>query len=308
MRYLVTGGAGFIGSHLVDALVSRDLGEVVVFDNLHRGRREFIAEHLASGRVRFVEGDIRHAESLLPEFDGVDVVFHLAAQSNVIGAGQDVRFSSETNVLGTVNVLDAALRQGVGRVVFTSSREVYGDTERLPVPETAPFAAKNLYGASKVAGEMYCRAYQGRGLDVRVVRLGNAYGARDRDRVIPIWLERAAKGLNLELYGGKQILDLVPVAFIVEALIRTSEAPEWPGPINIASGKGTRLTDLAARVLELTGSPSRMTFLPARTEEVVGFVADVSAMQQHLGLQPPEPLRHLPNMVALTVAPYVNAV
>jgi UDP-glucose 4-epimerase len=308
MRYLVTGGAGFIGSHLVDALVARDGGEIVVLDNLRRGRTEFIAEHIQDGRVRFVEADIRDAEAVRRESAGIDVVFHLAAQSNVIGAGKDVRYSSETNVNGTINVLEAALQEGVSRVVFTSSREVYGDPDTLPVSETAPLAPKNLYGASKVAGEMYCRAYQGRGLDVRYVRLGNVYGSRDRDRVIPIWLDRAAHGLDLELYGGSQVLDLIPVDFVVKALLRAAEAPSWTGPINIASGKGTPLIELAQQVLSLTGAETRTRFLPAREEEVIGFVADVTALKPRLGLIPPEPLAGLSDMVEASRASYLHAV
>ena len=237
----MTGGAGFIGSHLVDALIDRGPCEVVVLDNLRRGRLEFIADHIETGRVCFIEGDIRDMDVVRKAVAGVDIVFHLAAQSNVMGAAYDVAYSSETNVCGTINVLQAAQESGVGRVVFTSSREVYGDADALPVHESAILAAKNLYGASKVAGEMYCRAFRGLGLDVRWLRLGNVYGPRDRDRVIPIWLDRAAAGLDLELYGGRQVLDLIPVSFVVEALILISEAAVWNGPINIASGRARRL-------------------------------------------------------------------
>jgi UDP-glucose 4-epimerase len=297
-RYLVTGGAGFIGSHLVDALVAHNpSSEIRVLDNLHRGRLELLDEH-SGDNVSFHEGDIRDRNMLKRIVQGVDVVFHLAAQSNVIGAGQDIQYSASSNVMGTINVLQASLEAGVKRVVFSSSREVYGDPRELPVLETAPFAAKNLYGASKVAGEMYCRAFATSGLDVCIVRLGNVYGTRDSGRVIPIWLERAQAGLDLEIYGGKQIIDFVPVQLVTEAMIRVAEIGSIPGPINIASGKGTRITDLATRIIELTGSNSRALLAPARSEEVVGFVADVTGMREHLGLEPPcDPLVELEPMI-----------
>jgi nucleoside-diphosphate-sugar epimerase len=116
--------------------------------------------------------------------------------------------------------------------------------------------------------------------------------------VIPIWLERAARGLDLELYGGAQVLDLIPVGFVVEALLRAADADSWPGPINVASGRGTPLTDLAQQVLSLTGAACRAVFLPAREEEVIGFVADVSLLKRDLGLEPPPPLERLPQLVA----------
>ena len=125
---------------------------------------------------------------------GADVVFHLAAQSNVMGAVDDPDYSVTTNVIGTYNVLRAAAEAGVRRVVFTSSREVYGDPAVLPVDETRPLLAKNAYGASKVSGEAYCRTFAGtRGLEVEVVRLTNVYGPGDSGRVIPLWIKRCSR-------------------------------------------------------------------------------------------------------------------
>src|SRR5688572_31537165 len=153
MRVIVTGGAGFIGSHLVDRLVRDRVGEIVVIDNLARGRWEHLAAHADDPAVRRVEGDVRDAGLLMAEFEGASVVYHLAAQSNVMGAVTDVGYSFTTNVAGTFHVLEAARARGVGRVVFTSSREVYGDAEALPVDEGHRLDAKNAYGASKAAGE-----------------------------------------------------------------------------------------------------------------------------------------------------------
>ena len=159
MRVLVTGGAGFLGSHLVDAVVAAG-DEVIILDNLYRGSAANIDAHLRSGAVTFIEGDIRDYTAVLEAAAGVDVVYHLAAQSNVIGALEDTDYSFTTNVAGTYNVLKAAACAGVRRLVFSSSREVYGEPDSIPVPESAPLTAKYPYGASKIAGEAYCRVWE----------------------------------------------------------------------------------------------------------------------------------------------------
>jgi UDP-glucose 4-epimerase len=172
-RVVVTGGAGFIGAHLVSRLVDRG-DDVIAFDNLRRGRREALEPHVGHGTVRLVEGDIRQLDALRPVVRGCDVVHHLAAQSNVMGAMENPDYSVTTNVLGTFNVLQAAAEAGVRRVVFASSREVYGEPRTLPAREDAPLHARSLYGASKVAGEAYCRTFAAtHGMGVDVLRLAN---------------------------------------------------------------------------------------------------------------------------------------
>ena len=289
MKILVTGGAGFIGAHLVAASVAAG-DEVVVLDNLRRGVRAKL-----SGDVRLIEGDIRDRDTVALAMRGVGRVYHLAAQSNVLGAVTDTDYSFTSNVVGTYNVLVAAREAGVERVIFTSSREVYGEVERLPVSEDRPMDPKNAYGASKVAGEVYCRTFQNTyGLDVSVLRLANVYGAGDRDRVIPIWLDRARRGEDLELYGGAQVLDLVPVALVVAALRCTAEAPLGGRVVNVGSGVGTPLRDLADRIARLPSREVGLRVLPARSIEVTRFVADVARMRGLLGLEPPaDPLEGL---------------
>jgi len=252
-RILITGVAGFLGSHLVDALVS-GVDEIVGVDNLWRGRLEFIEQHVQTHRVQFVEADIRDYDAMKRVMPGVDKVFHLAAQSNVIGSMGDPDYSFQTNVVGTYNVLKAATEAGVKRLVFSSSREAYGEPVRLPVQEDDVLRPKNPYGASKLAGEAYCRSFDGvSGLSCGVLRFGNLYGPRDRDRVIPIWLEHAAQGKDLVIYGGEQILDFVPVEQAVSALMACAASDVY-GPINIATGRGTSLRDLASRILSVTTS------------------------------------------------------
>lgn len=285
MKALVTGGAGFIGSHLVDALVERG-GQVVVLDNLHRGSRDNLQAHQALDTVQLIEGDIRNMDAVISASVGCDVVFHLAAQANVMGALADSDYSVTTNVVGTDNVLRAASHSGVRRVVFTSSREVYGEPASLPVPETAPLQAKNLYGASKIAGEAYCAAWTGsRGMECQVVRIANVYGPRDKDRVISLWLDAVDKNEDLQLYGGDQIIDFVWVGTVVGALIAASEFP-LTTPVNIGSGRGTGLRELASRILALRPTGSKLSLEPARDVEVVRYVAEVSRMRSRLGVEP----------------------
>lgn len=280
MQLLVTGGAGFIGSHLVDALVSHG-HKVTVIDNLKRGSLANLAGHLESSQIRFFEADIRDYESLQPLFEGTEVVYHLAAQSNVMGAMDDPDYSAATNVLGTQNVLRAASAACTRRVVFASSREVYRDPSHLPVPETAPFAPKNPYGASKVGGEAYCQVWQRvHDLEVQILRFGNIYGTRDFGRVIPIWLENAGRGEDLVLYGGQQTLDFLWIGFAVRALVAAAFCP-LAGPINVASGEGISLRELAERILSVTGSSSRLVFAEERKVEVGGYRARYQSNEIH---------------------------
>jgi len=295
-KVLVTGGAGFIGGHLVERLVGEG-NEVVVFDNLKRSSRAKLEALERLGAVEGVVGDIRDFDALSRAVRGCNAVYHLAAQSNVMGAVDDPDYSITTNVLGTFNVLRGAAEQGIPRVVFTSSREVYGDPKTLPVSESHHLDAKNPYGASKVAGEAYCRTFAvTHGLRVQIVRLANVYGAGDSGRVIPLWLTAAHQGSDIQIYGGKQVIDFLWVGTAVEAILYAGRT-ELPGPVNIGSGVGTSILDLAERVLRVTGAKSRIVTTQAREVEVAKFVADVRLMRS-LGLTPdPDPLQHLPALV-----------
>ena len=299
MHVVVTGGAGFIGSHLVDALIERTDDTVLIVDNLRRGRLVNLAHHDGDRRLRLLVADVREPEVADQALRDADLVYHLAAQSNVMGAVSDPRYSFETNVAGTFNVLQAARQHGVKRVVFASSREAYGEVEVLPVSEDQPLAAKNTYGASKAAAEVYCRTYTNVfGLETAVLRFANVYGPRDRDRVIPIWIERALRGDSLEVYGGQQVMDFVWVETVVEALLRAAEADVVGLPINVASGTGTAIGDLSARILATTGSHSDVCLAPARHAEVTRFVADVRRLRDRLGLVPAaDPLAELPQLL-----------
>ena len=293
---VVTGAAGFIGRHLARYLLRHTEETIVGLDNLYRSSWAGLTPH---ERLVTVTGDIRAAEELGRVFSGAQLVFHLAGLSQVMDSVWDQDYAFSANVVGTFNVLRAARLAGVRHVVFTSSREVYGEAPRLPVSETATLTAKNPYGASKIACEAYCRVFDSDEMRVSVVRLANVYGPGDRGRVIPIFIECALRGLPLVLHGGQQVIDFVPVRTVVEALWRVSRQP--PGePINVGSGRGVRLPELAERIIRETGSHSEMEMGPARSEEVVQFVADVSRMRARLGIEvPPDSLSELAEQIAL---------
>ncbi|HEX3598005.1 MAG TPA: SDR family NAD(P)-dependent oxidoreductase [Polyangiaceae bacterium] len=295
-KVLVTGGAGFIGLHLLARLM-KDGTQVTLFDNLKRSSRDKVEPHLGSS-VRFVEGDIRDYDALSAVVRGADVVYHLAAQSNVMGAIEDPNYSVTTNVIGTFNVLRAAVEEHAGRVVFTSSREVYGEVADLPVAEDRPLAAKNPYGASKVAAEAYCRTFANvHKLNVQIVRLANVYGAGDSGRVIPLWLTAAAEGRELKVFGGTQIIDFLWVGTAVDALLHAG-AHDLPCPVNIGTGVGTSILALAERAIKAASSKSVLKREPARDAEVARFTADVTLMRS-LGLTPEsDPLTHLEELVS----------
>lgn len=308
MRVLITGGAGFIGSHLVDRLLTArgtdhdPAFEIVVLDNLRRGSHAHLEPHLSAGRVSLLEGDIRDERALREAMRGVEIVFHLAAQANVIGSEADRDYAFMTNVVGTYTVLKVAEAAGARRVIFSSSREVYGEAKTFPVHEDAPLAPKNAYGASKVAGEMYLRVAQARNaLETVILRLANAYGPRDSERVIPLWIDRARRGEELLLYGGDQVIDFVWVGDIAEAFALAALADRQViagQTINVGTGVGTPIDALAQRILDLSGSPGGMRQLPARGVEVRRFIADPGRLKTILGLEPEPPLAHLPEMLA----------
>jgi UDP-glucose 4-epimerase len=298
MGIVVTGGAGFIGGHLVERLASVSERNIVVVDNLHRA---CIDPRNFPEKVRFHRADIRDRAALEKAMRGCKVVFHLAAQSNVMGAVFDGDYALSSNVQGTYNVLRAAASVGAKRMVFTSSREVYGDRKKLPVRESVALRPKNGYGASKAAGEVYCRAAAVEKVETVILRLANVYGPRDRDRVIPLFSRAALAGEPLRLYGGDQILDFVWIDTVVDALIKAAFGPAIKVPVNVGSGKGTTIADLARRVVGMAGSPSPIDILPRRKHEVGRFVADVARAQRALDLTPPEdPLYRLGDVLFST--------
>jgi UDP-glucose 4-epimerase len=287
---LVTGGAGFIGSHLTARLLQLGRGPVRILDNLSRAR--WSIEQLLEAGAEAVEGDVRDPSDLQRAMAGCDVVLHLAAMATVMACETDPAAAFAVNAGATYRLLNVAHEVGVKRVVLASSREVYGEPQRLPVDEDAPFEPKNAYGASKVAAEMSCRALAGNGVDVTVLRLSNVYGPGDTNRVIPNFIGAAKAGRPLTLYGGNQFVDFVWIDAVVDAFARAAFGPHIDGPVNIGSGIGTSILETARRVVDSCGSNSRIEVMPGRGCEVTRFVADVRRASAELGLVRPDDALH----------------
>ncbi len=300
MNILITGGAGFIGSHLVDKL-SQNENHLAVLDNLHRGKMSNIEKHINNKRIAFHKADIRYYDDIRDLFSGVDVVYHLAAQSNVLGAVSDLDYSFETNVIGTYNVLKASLDAGVKRVVFSSSREAYGEAQYLPVDEEHPLNSKNAYGAGKAAGEIYCRVFRNMGLmDVVIFRLSNVYGARDFGRVIPIFIQNAKQNRNFKIYGKDKIIDFVSVEIVVDVFIKAMTHAEITKEtaVNIGSGRGTTLIELGERIIRMTNSQSKLEYKQTNKAEVNKFIAKIERLKKLFNYKPPrDPLYFLREMI-----------
>jgi len=296
---VVTGGAGFVGSHLVDALLRARLGDVTVIDDFSRGRHENLGSWAGEPRLRLVRADVRNIDALRDALYGANVVYHLAAQATVMGAAQDIDRTFTTNVVGTYNVLKVAAEHGVRRLVFASSREVYGEPVSLPVAESHPLLPVNSYGASKVAGEAMCRAFAREyGLETSILRLANVYGDRDIGRVIPHWIDEARRDNDLLVYGGAQVIDFVWVGDVIEAMLAAAASDRALPPINIASGSGTKILDLARRIIHLAKSRSQVRVVSPRSIEVSRYIGSTDRMRELLELSPAaDPLQHLDAML-----------
>ena len=298
-RVMVTGGAGFIGSHLVDFLLQQGTEQVVVVDDLTRPRKDWVEARKNCQRVQFIGASILEVEKLVAALAGIDVVYHLAAVSRVMDAVRCPEQTFAVNVLGTVQIAEAARRASVRRLVFTSSREVYGDPVTLPVAEDTPLKPKNVYGASKVAAEAFLRTLDPKEIEAVILRLANVYGPGDTERVIPTFVANALQGVPLVLYGGEQVLDFIWVGDVVEVLAKAgfSSMPVLE-PTNVGSGTGTRLRTLAQQILGLVNHRACIQIATPRAPEVQRFQADLTRANHCFGLLPQvDPLNRLPEVL-----------
>ncbi len=303
--FLVIGGAGFIGSHLVDLLIKEDVKEVRVFDNFTRGCEENLGEALQDPRVKIFElgGELMHRDILNAAMKGVDGVFHLAALW-LLHCYDFPRSAFEVNIGGTFNVLEAMINNGVEKLVFSSSASVYGDAVQEPMAEDHPHNNDNFYGATKIAGEHMCHSLYHRYKDTDQkfdycgLRYMNVYGPRQDYHgtyiaVIMKILDRLDKGLPPVVYGdGSQAYDFVFVGDCAQANIDAMKSDSTDQFYNVGTGIKTSIKQLAEKILEVTGSdleieykPGGLTFVknrvgcPKKATEQIDFKADVMLEQ-----------------------------
>lgn len=292
MRYLVTGGAGFIGSHIVDHLVAAG-AEVVVLDNFSTGRRENLEPHL--GRIEVIEGSVTNAVACVAAVRAVDYVLHQAALPSVSRSVENPRATYEVNVTGTLNLLLAARDAGVRRFIYAGSSSAYGDTEELPKREEMVPRPLSPYAASKLAGEELCRAFcASYGLETVALRYFNVFGPRQDPEsqyaaVIPRFIVAALQKRPPTIFGdGLQTRDFTYVANVVEANLLACEAPAAvAGQVfNVGSGRRVSVRELWQAIRSLTGAAAEPQHVAARAGDVRDSLASLEHAQRFLGYRP----------------------
>ncbi|WP_297069559.1 SDR family oxidoreductase [Thermococcus sp.] len=283
-RIVVTGGAGFIGSHIAWELV-RD-NEVIIIDNLYTGKEENVPPG-----AKLVRADIRDYGVIAGLISSADYVFHEAAQVSVVESVRDPVSTEEVNVLGTLNILRALL-EGHGKLVFASSAAVYGENPNIPLRETERPRPLSPYGVTKATGEEYLRVFHELyGLPVVALRYFNVFGPRQSANqyagVISIFINRALNSEPLVIYGdGKQTRDFIYVKDVVKANLIAAESRRANGRVfNVATGKETSILELATRVIEITGANSPIIFDKPRPGDIRHSLADIGGIMK-LGFEP----------------------
>jgi UDP-glucose 4-epimerase len=291
MKALVSGGSGFIGSHLVDALLERG-DEVVAVDNLSTGRRSNLEGALERG-ARLIEEDIRDGDEMKKLFaqEQPEIVFHLAAQMDVRVSTARPDYDAQVNVLGTLNLLEAARESGAGRFVFTSTGgAIYGEAEDLPAGEDSPIRPEAPYGQAKFAAEGYCELYRRlHGLSTVSLRLGNVYGPRQdpfgEAGVIAIFCGKLLEGGRPTVFGdGKQTRDYIYVGDVVRAQLIVA-GNDLNGSFNVGRGEETSVLDLVEILGGFGDGPFEADFAPERPGEVLRNALDPSRSKEVLGFE-----------------------
>lgn len=291
MNYIVTGGAGFIGSHLSGALAAEG-HEVTIIDDLSSGRRENIAQLATRDNVTFLEGSIRDRTFLDRHFQGADGVFHQAALVSVPRSIEDPVLNHAINITGTLDVLLASRDAGVRKLVFASSAAVYGNLPDLPKREDMPVDPQSPYAVAKLTGEFYCRLFSDLyGIRTVALRYFNVYGPgqdplSDYAAVIPKFIQRLKSGNPPIIFGdGEQTRDFVFVNDVVAANIKAMQS-DTTGIYNVASGNQTSVNNLAEILSRLFNFRGKPCHVQGRTGEVKYSVADISNARQSLGFSP----------------------
>ena len=290
-RVLVIGGAGFVGSHIVDQLVEQPVREIVVLDNFVRGTRSNLADAIRDPRVHVIDGSVTDVSLLRGLMAGTDYVFQLAALW-LYECVNEPRSAIEVNVVGTYNVVEAAQQAGVKKVVYSSSASVYGDALFTPMTEEHPFNNRTMYGATKIAGEQFFRAfYQQHKLDYCGLRYMNIYGPRMDYKgtyvsVIMKVLDRIDAGLPPVIFGdGSQAYDFIHVADVARANILAMQAEAADENFNVGIGVKTTIRELVDRLLEITGSDLVPEYRPQEQMFVTHRVGSTDKAEQLLGFR-----------------------
>ena len=288
MKTVVTGGAGFIGSNIVDALVTRG-DEIVVVDDLSSGYAANLAPY---GGVELVEGSILDAELLEKAIDGAEVVFHHAASVGNKRSIDDPRSDAAINVLGTINVLEACRHTGTRKLVYASSAGIFGELKQLPIDESHQLEPDSPYGASKLAAEKECLAYAKLyDLEAVALRYFNVYGPNQRfdayGNVIPIFVFQMLRGEGITIFGdGDQTRDFINVRDVVQANLKAADSRGVSGAFNLGSATRVSINDLVNDLASRVGGEPVVRHGPPRPGDVRDSLADISAARAALGFAP----------------------
>jgi UDP-glucose 4-epimerase len=289
-RILVVGGAGFIGSHVVDELLKEEVGRITIYDNFTRGSYDNIETALVDPRVRVFElgGEILHTDILNEAVKEADYVVHLAALW-LLHCHEYPRSAFHVNIEGMFNVLEACVRHKVKKLVYSSSASVYGDALEIPMTEEHVYNNKTFYGATKIAGEHMCRAFHHRyGLDYVGLRYMNVYGARQDYKgtyiaVIMKILDRLDQGLAPVVYGdGSQAYDFIYVSDVARANVCALKAGATDGCYNVGSGTKTSIKELTQTILKIYGSDIPIEYKPTGQTFVTNRVGSIDKAQREL--------------------------
>lgn len=273
-RILLVGGAGLVGSHLAEELLKEDIREIIIYDNFVRGTEDNLSKAMADKRLKVVRADILDAKKLNQSAKDIDYVFHLAALW-LLHCQEKPRDGLQVNIGGTFNVLEAAKENKARKIIFSSSASVYGDPSAIPMSEEHPFNNRTMYGATKIAGEQFCRFYYSRyGLDYLALRYFNIYGPRQDYHgayvsVIMKALDKIREGRPPLIHGdGSQAYDFIHVRDVARANVAALKSPSTDEAVNIASGVKTSINELVKIILALTGSDLQPQYEGAKTEFV----------------------------------------
>lgn len=292
-KILVIGGAGFIGSHVVDELTREDVKEIVIYDNFFRGTMDNLRNALRDPRVKVYEvgGDICQTDILDSAMEGVDYVIHLAALW-LLQCYEYPRAAFDVNIRGTFNVLEACIKHNVKKLIYSSSASVYGDALEIPMTERHPYNNKTFYGATKIAGEQMCRAFHHRySLHYVALRYMNVYGPRQDYKgvyiaVIMKILDRLDQGLPPIVYGdGSQSYDFVYVSDVARANICALKSTSNDKFYNIGMGIQTSIKELCGIILKITGKDYEIQFEPTGQTFVTNRVGSTDKAKNDLGFE-----------------------